>query len=178
MSKSEDQTPIIRYDQLVESALRSVVKKALRLIHDKGLPGNHHFYVTFVTGYKGVNIPEYLVKQYPDEMTIVLQYQFYGLEIEDDHFTVTLSFNNVPERLTIPYDAVTIFADPSVNFALQFQPDETKSESSDRARVAQDYPSDESTDTETEENTAKKSKAKSEEETTGKVISLDTFRKK
>ncbi|MBB3266472.1 hypothetical protein FHW79_004113 [Azospirillum sp. OGB3] len=112
----------LRYDRMVEAALRGVVRDALRQVTDRGLPGDHHFYLTFRTGYPGVDIPEYLSSQYPNEMTIVIQYQFYGLEALDDHFEVTLSFNNVHERLVIPYAAITTFADPSENFALQFQP--------------------------------------------------------
>ncbi len=112
----------LRYDRMVESALRGVVRDALRQVTDRGLPGNHHFYLTFRTAFPGVDIPEYLSAQYPNEMTIVIQYQYYGLEALDDHFEVTLSFNNVHERLVIPYAAITTFADPSVNFALQFQP--------------------------------------------------------
>lgn len=112
----------LRYDRMVEAALRGVVRDALNQVSERGLPGNHHFYLTFRTGYPGVDIPSYLTTQYPNEMTIVLQYQFYGLEALDDHFEVTLSFNNVHERLVIPYGAITTFADPSENFALQFQP--------------------------------------------------------
>ncbi|MEM7653011.1 MAG: ClpXP protease specificity-enhancing factor SspB, partial [Pseudomonadota bacterium] len=85
-----------------------------------GLPGGHHFYVTFRTDYPGVSIPEYLHGQYPDTMTIVLQHQFWGLDVQPDKFAITLSFRKVHERLTVPFDALTAFADPSVNFALQF----------------------------------------------------------
>src|SRR5687768_5598332 len=96
-------TEFLRYDKMVENALRSVVREALRQAGERGLPGNHHFYLTFRTNYPGVDIPEYLRGQYPSEMTIVLQYQFYGLEVDQDRFGVTLSFNNVHERLTIPF---------------------------------------------------------------------------
>ena len=89
---------------------------------EDGLPGDHHFYITFMTDHAGVKIPDYLRERYPGEMTIVLQYQFYDLSVDDELMKVTLSFNNVPERLEIPLAAITIFADPSVNFALQFQP--------------------------------------------------------
>ena len=111
----------IRYDRMVENALRGVVREALTHVAERGLPGNHHFFLTFRTGHPGVQIPEYLRTQYPVEMTVVLQYQFFGLEVEPDRFAVTLSFNNVHERLLIPFAAITTFADPSVNFALQFQ---------------------------------------------------------
>lgn len=113
---------ILRYDRMVETALRDVVRQALGEVALSGLPGDHHFYVTFTTAFPGVKIPRQLAEQYPDEMTIVIQHQFYDLDITDDILGVTLSFNNVPERLTVPLAAVTTFADPSVNFALQFQP--------------------------------------------------------
>ncbi len=111
---------LIRYDLMVERALRDVVRQALLLVAEKGLPGDHHFYVTFATGFRGVTLPDYLRKKYPNDMTIVLQHQFYGLEVSDDRFAVSLSFNSKSERLVIPFAAVTAFADPSVNFALQF----------------------------------------------------------
>ena len=111
----------LRYDRMVERALRTVVREALAEAADRGLPGEHHFYVTFATQHPGVDIPSYLSSQYPQEMTIVIQYQFYALSVDRDSFSVTLSFNNSRERLTVPFAAVTTFADPAVNFALQFQ---------------------------------------------------------
>src|ERR1700730_16585281 len=112
---------ILRYDIMIEAALRDVGRETLSTVAKNGLPGDHHFYITFLTHFPGVEIPEYLKKQYPEEMTIVLQYQFFGLKIDEDSFSVMLSFNNVKERLHIPLEAITTFADPSVNFALQFQ---------------------------------------------------------
>ena len=109
------------YDQMVEDALRGVVIQVLQDASERGLPGNHHFYITFKTAYPGVQVPAYLAEKYPDEMTIVLQYQFWDLILEDELFTVTLSFNDVRERLIVPYAALTGFADPSVKFGLQFQ---------------------------------------------------------
>src|ERR1700759_5573224 len=111
----------LRYDLMVENALRRVVFDTLKMVAEQGLPGSHHFYISFLTEFPGVQIPAYLHEQYPREMTIVLQYQYYGLVVNADTFSVTLSFNNVKERLTIPLAAITTFADPSVNFALQFQ---------------------------------------------------------
>ncbi len=113
---------MLRYDRMVETALRDVVRQAIREVAESGLPGDHHFYVTFSTAYPGVAIPKSLAEQYPEEMTIVIQHQFYDLEVSDDRLGVTLSFNNIPERLVVPLAAITTFADPSVNFALQFQP--------------------------------------------------------
>lgn len=119
---STDDTDILRYDRMVENALRGVVKSSVEDVIDHGLPGDHHFYITFLTDYPGVSIPDYLRERYPGEMTIVLQYQFSDLFVNDERLEVTLSFNNVPEPLVVPLAAITIFADPSVNFALQFQP--------------------------------------------------------
>ena len=112
----------LRYDRMVEKALRSVVREALsRVAETKALPGDHHFFITFLTEAEGVKIPEYLHKQYPEEMTIVLQYQFYNLMVTEEALHVTLSFNNKLEDLIIPFEAITTFADPAVSFALQFQ---------------------------------------------------------
>lgn len=123
MMDEDENDNILRYDKMVERALRGVVRHAIEeVIEEGGLPGDHHFYITFMTDYPGVNIPDYLRDRYPGEMTIVLQYQFYDLFVDNDKMGVTLSFNNVPERLEVPLAAITIFADPFVNFALQFQP--------------------------------------------------------
>ena len=110
----------LRYDSMVEEALRGVVGKALTHVAKHGLPGEHHFYITFRTDDPGVVIPDHLRQQYPGEMTIVLQHQFWGLDVGDDEFSLTLTFADVPERLTVPYAAVVAFADPSVRFGLQF----------------------------------------------------------
>lgn len=118
--KDDDQ--ILRYDKMVETALRGVVKTAVEEVIENGLVGDHHFYITFLTDFPGVKIPDYLHDRYPNEMTIVLQYQFTDLFVDDKLLSVSLSFNNIPEKLEIPLAAISIFADPSVNFALQFQP--------------------------------------------------------
>ena len=111
----------LHYDKMVETALRGVVRQALASVVDQGLPGNHHFYLTFRTGHPEVEIADRLHAQYPQEMTIVLQHQFWGLEVTDEYFVVNLSFSNVPERLKVPYAALVSFVDPSVKFGLQFQ---------------------------------------------------------
>jgi uncharacterized protein len=113
----------LRYDRMVEDALRSVVRRSLIHIAEHGLPGNHHFYITFRTDHPGTDIPAALSERYPGEMTIVLQHQFWGLEIDEEKFCVTLSFADVPHRLVVPFAAVTAFADPSVRFGLQFDVD-------------------------------------------------------
>jgi uncharacterized protein len=111
---------LLRYDHMVESAMRGVVREALARTAAKGLPGAHHFYVTFKTGAPGVVLAPALAEKYPDDMTIVLEHQFWDLEVCEAEFAVTLSFNNRPERLVIPFAAITAFADPSVKFGLQF----------------------------------------------------------
>lgn len=111
----------LQYDKMVENALRGVVRQALASVVDQCLPGNHHFYLTFRTNHPDVEIADRLHAQYPQEMTIVLQHQFWGLEVNDEYFVVNLSFSNVPERLKVPYAALVSFVDPSVKFGLQFQ---------------------------------------------------------
>lgn len=111
----------LHYDGMVENALRGVVRQSLSIAAEQGLPGNHHFYLTFRTTFPGVEIAERLRAQYPSEMTVVLQHQYWGLEAADDYFVVSLSFSNIPERLKVPYAALVSFVDPSVKFGLQFQ---------------------------------------------------------
>ena len=116
----------IRYDLLTQQALRAVVRRVLADVAKTGsLPGEHHFYVTFDTRAPGVRLSARMREQYPEEMTIVLQHQFWGLEVGDESFSVTLSFGGRPERLTVPFAAVASFADPSVQFGLQFEPPAT-----------------------------------------------------
>ena len=111
---------LLGYNEMVEQAMRSVVRKALERAAKGGLPGNHHFYITFRTDHPDVMIPRRLSEQYQEEMTIVLQHQFWGLQPDDEGFDVELSFNRRHEHLRIPYAALITFADPSVNFGLQF----------------------------------------------------------
>ncbi len=114
---------LIPYDEIVQDALRQVVRTVLeRIDADGGLPGAHHFYIAFRTCYPGVDIPRHLVERYPDEMTIVVQHRYWDLAIDDEAFEIGLSFNQVPAKLRIPFAAVTGFVDPAVNFALQFAP--------------------------------------------------------
>jgi hypothetical protein len=110
----------IDYASLVEKALLRVVHDVLATVAEQGLPGRHHLYITFRTDHPGVVMDDALRARYPTEMTIVLQHEFWGLEVSDDRFAVTLSFNNVSQRLDIPLEAVAVFADPSVEFGLQF----------------------------------------------------------
>lgn len=112
----------MRYDLLMQDAFRSVVKAALVRVAKEGLPGNHHFYISFRTDADGVDISQMLRSQYPEEMTIVLQHQFWGLSIDDEGFSIGLSFNKTPQTLRIPFHALTQFHDPAVQFLLPFQP--------------------------------------------------------
>ncbi|HTI87457.1 MAG TPA: ClpXP protease specificity-enhancing factor SspB [Alphaproteobacteria bacterium] len=109
------------YERLVDGALKGVVRDALAVTARRGLPGAHHFYLTFKTSHPGVELSEALRSRYPDDMTIVLQHQFWGLEVHDDWFEVTLSFSGVSERIKVPFAALTSFVDPSVKFGLQFR---------------------------------------------------------
>jgi hypothetical protein len=111
----------IRYDLLTQQALRGVVRSVLADAAKKGLPGDHHFFITFDTHADGVRMSERLRAQYPEEMTVILQHQFWDLTVSDQAFDVGLSFGGITERLSIPFDAITAFVDPSVQFGLQFE---------------------------------------------------------
>src|SRR5882672_10313529 len=108
------------YDALVDDALRSVVRRVLRQVADKGLPGSHHFYISFRSTDPGVELPDYLRAKYPEEMTIVLQHQYWDLIINDEFFEVTVSFNKQQQLIKLPFTALSAFVDPSVRFGLQF----------------------------------------------------------
>jgi hypothetical protein len=166
MSGPPEQHTREHYDRLVEQALKSVVRDSLHELAEKGFLGDQHFYVSFLTNYPGVMIADVLRAQYAEQMTIVLQHQFYNLEVDEHHFEVTLSFNKKLERLFIPFDAVVSFADPSVGFGLQFQP------SGEPASTQTNDPHRDDDDPETPDDTPDGS------EPAGQVISLDAFRKK
>ncbi len=114
-------TDHIRYDILAQSALRGVVRTVLADVAKKGLPGEHHFKITFNTAAPGVRLSERMRAQYPEAMTIILQHQFWDLHVDDDGFEVGLSFGGIPERLAVPFEAVTAFFDPAVQFGFQFE---------------------------------------------------------
>ncbi|MBL6955060.1 MAG: hypothetical protein ISR50_20700 [Alphaproteobacteria bacterium] len=111
---------LMQYGQMVEDSLRGVVRMALRRVATDGLLGEHHFYIGFKTQAPGVDIPAHLRAQYPEEMTIVIQHKFWGLEVREDDFEITLSFGGQGQRLFVPFQALTSFLDPSVQFGLQF----------------------------------------------------------
>jgi hypothetical protein len=146
---------------MVQSALRIVVGDALSIASKQGLPGDHHFYISFSTNHPGVQLPDYLLEQYPEEMTIVLQHEFWDLEVDANGFSVTLCFDESNERLKVPFESITSFVDPSVKFGLQFIPSYTEDE---------------------EEETSSKDKKKVTLDENGQpisnVVTLDTFRKK
>jgi hypothetical protein len=119
-----DETPesLIPYDEIVQEALRDVVGRVLGEVERSGgLPGDHHFYITFKTRMPGVEIPKHLIERFPEEMTIVIQNRFWDLKVEQDAFSVGLSFGGVPSSLRVPFAAVTDFVDPAVDFSLKFQ---------------------------------------------------------
>ena len=116
---------LIPYDEIVQEALRAVVGRVLNTVAETGgLPGEHHFYITFKTQAPGVDIPQRLIERFPDEMTIVLQNRYWELLVDEQRFSVGLSFNQIPSKLVIPYSAITGFHDPAVNFELRFQAQE------------------------------------------------------
>ena len=166
---SQDKLP---YDRMLQDAMRDVFRKALLHVIESGLPGAHHFYITFRTSYPGVDIPGHLRETYPEDMTIVLQHQFYGLEVTDAYFQVTLSFKKRLERLRIPFAALVSFVDPAVNFGLQFQVEETAAP--DPAPVPAPQPASSGSAAPAADETGEPTGAERVE----KVVSLDAFRKK
>lgn len=112
----------INYPYIIDQAMRGVVRDVLRKVQVTGLPADHHFFISYSTMHPDVKMSEQLRAKYPKEITIVMQHQFWDFKIEDKQFHVTMSFGGVPEKLTIPFDALTGFADPSIKFGLQFQP--------------------------------------------------------
>ena len=121
-------TDHIRYDVLARDALRGVLRRVLSDAAAHGLPGEHHFFITFVSKAEGVKLSPRLLAQYPEEMTIILQHQFWDLVVTEDRFEVGLSFGGIPERLVVPFHAIKSFFDPSVQFGLQFEPAEAIAE--------------------------------------------------
>jgi hypothetical protein len=129
----------INYENLAKEALRSVVHSVLKQVKEEGLPGEHHFYISFHTMAPGVKISNRIKAQYPKEMTIVLQHQYWDLKVEDEYFEVRLSFSNIPELLVIPYSAVKVFFDPSVPYGLQFDQTHRPEAVEDKSAFIEDH---------------------------------------
>jgi hypothetical protein len=160
----------IRYDLLVQDALRSVIRTVLTDVAANGLPGDHHFFVTFDTRVDGVRVPARLKASYPEEMMIALQHQFWELAVDDNGFDVVLEFGGLPERLRIPFRSLTAFVDPSVQFGLQFAPGIETEGAGPEAAAGQAQPAPaESASTPPEQ---------PKDEGSAEVVRLDRFRKK
>ena len=169
----------LNYDRLMEDALRGVVRRALSVVGERGLTGQHHFYITFRTDLAGVDIPDSLRRRYPKEMTIVLQHQFWGLEIGAEKFEVTLSFDSKHERLVVPFAAVTAFVDPSVQFGLQFEPSDTAEPPAAKNLPAAPAASAVAAPAETASTTSEEQAEEPAKPSEGaEVVRLDRFRKK
>src|ERR1700744_5157904 len=162
----------IGYQALTDAALRSVVREALRRVEKQGLIGTHHFFLTFKTHFPGLEIPDFLREQYPDEMTIILQHQFSGLRVKEHHFEVTLTFRKLPATLVIPYEALTAFFDPGVQFGLQFRGAEGDAMPGVAPKMPPPVPE------QTREKGGEPPPAPAEKPAPGEVVSLDSFRKK
>jgi uncharacterized protein len=177
------------YDALVDDALRSVVRRVLTQVAEKGLPGSHHFYISFRSTDPGVVLPDYLRAKYPEEMTIVLQHQYWDLILGANHFEVTVSFNKQQERIRVPFAALSAFVDPSVRFGLQFDRKD-KANQGDKAEApatppAALPPADKRpplaapADSEAKPDAAAAGPADAKpEDAASKIVKLDSFRKK
>jgi hypothetical protein len=169
----------MRYDLLAQHALRSVVRLALlRVVREGVLPGEHHFFISFDTGFEGASVSDRIKAKYPDDMTIVLQHQFWNLHVFDKYFEVELSFDNIPEKLVIPFAAVKGFFDPTVQFGLQFEPgvfEEVDNEAPASATDTSGIQDNGSTSAAENDDSATPAKASNDDST---VVSLDKFRKK
>ena len=180
----------IDYNKVIDQAMRGIVKKCIKFVEKKGgkLPGTHHFYITFDTTHPEVKMSPQLMKSHKDQMTIVIQHQFWDLKAEENHFEVTLSFNNVREKLVIPYDSLISFADPSARFGLQFQNDEDLVLPEDEEMLDDELfqtlmeldeeSTQQTTSSKKKKSDSKKSSKNSDEDSSSKIISIDSFRKK
>jgi uncharacterized protein len=170
-------TDHIRYDVLARDALRGVLRRVLNDAAAHGLPGEHHFFITFISEADGVKLSPRLLAQYPEEMTIILQHQFWDLVVSEDRFEVGLSFGGIPERLVVPFSAIKSFFDPSVQFGLQFEPSEGVAEAPATNLPAAPAPSALAVpETEPADEPATEEPAKPSEG--AEVVRLDRFRKK
>lgn len=178
----------IDYGQLIDDAMHVIVKQVLELAQTEGLPGGHHFYISFLTGHPRVSISDRLKAKYPDDMTIVLQHQFENLDVKDDQFSVTLSFEGVKERIVVPFEALTAFADPSVKFGLQFrsvdmfEEDDVDEMDLDHLGEIKELFSEQASEADLETTSSSGKNKPATKKTTDKdksnVVSIDSFRKK
>ena len=169
-------TDHIRYDVLARDALRGVLRRVLADAAEHGLPGEHHFFITFLSTAEGVKLSSRLLGQYPEEMTVILQHQFWDLVVTEDRFEVGLSFGGIPERVVVPFTAIKSFFDPSVQFGLQFEPQDTAAETRASGRSAVVAPAPPASAL-----PAPPAESASEPEKSGdgaEVVRLDRFRKK
>ena len=172
----------IDYGQLIDDAMHVIVQKALERVAEEGLPGKHHFFISFITEYPGVEISDALKSKYPEEMTIVLQHQFEDLHVSEEGFSAVLSFDNVREKIVIPFDSLVAFADPSVKFGLQFR----HLDEYELAEITEDadfaIPGEEEFIDEVKKSTSpekgKKASAKGKKAKNNNVVDIDSFRKK
>ena len=155
----------IDYGNLMHEAMRGLIRRVLQDVSDQGLPGNHHFFITFDTSHPDAELADWLSDRYPDEMTVVMRHWYDGLDVGADGFAITLNFGDAPEPLYIPYDAIRTFVDPSVEFGLRFEQQETEEEDEDRDEATLDQ-------TDEEELEVAEEPAKDAE-----IVSLDSFRK-
>ena len=150
----------LNYPMMIDSAMRTVVREIMKRVQTDGLPGEHHFYISFNTQFPGVKMSDQLRAKYPKEITIVMQHQFWDFKIDEQQFQVTLSFGGAPEKLVVPFAALTAFADPSIKFGLQFQ----------NIAFEPNFAAEDITEESEEDATA--------DDAASKIISLDAFRKK
>lgn len=167
----------INYDQWIVQSLLGVVQRALKLVETNGLPGKHHFFITFQTDAEGVSMPKSLKAQHPKEMTIVFQNQYDNLQVGADGFEVTLRFGGRPAHLCIPFAAITFFTDPSVNFGLQFKDGAVSSAAADAVEDQLDQKG-EGPEKQQEKQQEKHQEKPLASEPMGEVIALDAFRKR
>jgi uncharacterized protein len=168
----------IRYDLLAQAALRGVVRTVLADAAKNGLPGEHHFKITFATGAPGVRLSERMRAQYPQAMTIILQHQFWDLAVGEDAFDVGLSFGGVPEKLTVPFAAIMAFLDPAVQFGFQFEPIGEAATGTEDTAPEKAAPSAAQRPAEVKNEPPAPEPAKEPQPGGGEVVSLDRFRKK
>ena len=158
--KEKNMADEIDYGNLMHNAMRSLIQEVLTEVKNNGLPGEHHFFITFDTNHAGIEMASWLKDRYPTEITVVMQHWYDDLEVKDDGFSVTLNFGDTPEHLVIPYEAILTFVDPSVEFGLRFETNEEDEDTDDQKPTV-----------------SKESDKDDTKKETGQVVSLDNFRK-